>query len=78
MVIATEKKLPTPLIDESTVQKILMLTPNIAVVYSGMGPDFRVLCRKGRKAAAAYHRARQAATHSAPPTHRAPPLGPPL
>merc|ERR1712070_591189 len=25
------------------------------VVYSGMGPDFRVLVRKGRKAAASYH-----------------------
>jgi len=33
-----------------------MLTPNIAVVYSGMGPDFRVLCRKGRKSAQQYYR----------------------
>merc|ERR1712146_388596 len=53
---ATEKKLPTCLIDETTMQKIVHLTENIAVVYSGMGPDFRVLCRKGRKAAQAYYR----------------------
>ena len=59
VVIATEKKLPTCLIDETTVQKIVHLTENIAVVYSGMGPDFRVLCRKGRKAAQAYYRVYQ-------------------
>jgi 20S proteasome subunit alpha 2 len=55
-VIATEKKLPSVLIDETSMQKILMLTPNIAIVYSGMGPDFRVLCRKGRKSAQQYYR----------------------
>ena len=37
-------------------QKILMLTENIAIVYSGMGPDFRVLVRKGRKSAQQYYR----------------------
>ena len=56
VVIATEKKLPTCLIDESTVQKIVLLTESIGVVYSGMGPDFRVLIAKGRKAAQAYYR----------------------
>jgi len=56
IVIATEKKLPSILIDETSMQKIIMLTPNIAVVYSGMGPDFRVLCRKGRKSAQQYYR----------------------
>jgi len=56
VVIATEKKLPTCLIDETSMQKVVMLTENIAVVYSGMGPDFRVLCRKGRKAAQQYYR----------------------
>jgi 20S proteasome subunit alpha 2 len=55
VVIATERKLPSVLVDESTVQKISMLTPNIGVVYSGMGPDFRVLVRKARKTAATYH-----------------------
>jgi len=56
VVIATEKKLPTCLIDEESVQKIVMLTENIAIVYSGIGPDFRVLTRKGRKAAQQYFR----------------------
>jgi 20S proteasome alpha/beta subunit len=56
VVIATEKKLPSILVDEATVQKICMLTPNIGVVYSGMGPDYRVLVRKARKTAQAYHR----------------------
>eukprot|EP00164_Ancoracysta_twista_P000093 GFYU01000134.1.p1 GENE.GFYU01000134.1~~GFYU01000134.1.p1 ORF type:complete len:250 (-),score=67.96 GFYU01000134.1:186-896(-) len=56
VVIATEKKLPSALYDESTLQKIGMITDTIGVVYSGMGPDFRVLLRKGRKSAQAYYR----------------------
>eukprot|EP00741_Cyanophora_paradoxa_P021510 tig00021357_g20766.t1 len=56
VVLATEKKLPTALIDDSTVQKISLQSDNIGVVYSGMGPDSRVLVRKGRKSAQAYHR----------------------
>uniref|UniRef100_A0A7S2NN63 Proteasome subunit alpha type n=1 Tax=Cyanoptyche gloeocystis TaxID=77922 RepID=A0A7S2NN63_9EUKA len=56
IVIATEKKLQSSLIDESTVQKIQLLTNNIGVVYSGMGPDSRVLVRRGRKVAQTYFR----------------------
>ncbi|CAH9124663.1 unnamed protein product [Cuscuta epithymum] len=56
VVIATEKKLPSILVDETSVQKIQILTPNIGVVYSGMGPDSRVLVRKSRKQAEQYHR----------------------
>ncbi|ESQ27198.1 hypothetical protein EUTSA_v10018943mg [Eutrema salsugineum] len=56
VVIATEKKLPSILVDEASVQKIQHLTPNIGVVYSGMGPDFRVLVRKSRKQAEQYLR----------------------
>ena len=37
VVIATEKKLTSPLMDPDSVQKICMLTDNIGVVYSGMG-----------------------------------------
>ncbi|KAI3810085.1 hypothetical protein L1987_19693 [Smallanthus sonchifolius] len=55
VVIATEKKLPSILVDETSVQKIQILTPNIGVVYSGMGPDSRVLVRKSRKQAEQYH-----------------------
>ncbi|AAC17043.1 Similar to proteosome component, micropain (multi-catalytic endopeptidase complex) subunit Y7, gb/X56731 from S. cerevisiae. EST gb/Z25719 comes from this gene [Arabidopsis thaliana] len=56
VVIATEKKLPSILVDEASVQKIQHLTPNIGTVYSGMGPDFRVLVRKSRKQAEQYLR----------------------
>ena len=56
VVIATEKKLPSALIDEETVQKIALLTPHIGAVYSGMGPDARMLVRKARKQAQAYFR----------------------
>jgi 20S proteasome subunit alpha 2 len=55
-VLATEKKLPSTLVDESTVRKISALTPHVGVTYAGMGPDSRVLVRKARKAAQAYHR----------------------
>ena len=55
VVIATEKKLRSSLVDESTVQRISTLTPNIGVAYSGMGPDSRVLVRKARKQAQAYY-----------------------
>jgi len=55
VVMATEKKLP-PLMDESTVQKISLVTDNIGVVYAGMGPDSRVLVRKARKIAQQYYR----------------------
>eukprot|EP01125_Pyxidicula_operculata_P006611 TRINITY_DN2282_c0_g1_i1.p1 TRINITY_DN2282_c0_g1~~TRINITY_DN2282_c0_g1_i1.p1 ORF type:complete len:233 (+),score=65.51 TRINITY_DN2282_c0_g1_i1:53-751(+) len=55
VVIATEKKLPV-LTDETSVQKIEMITNNIGMTYSGMGPDFRLLVRQGRKKAQEYFR----------------------
>ncbi|KNC74405.1 proteasome subunit alpha type-2 [Sphaeroforma arctica JP610] len=48
--------MPTALIDESSLQKISLITPKIGMVYSGMGPDARVLSRKSRKLAAQYWR----------------------
>ena len=42
--------------DETSVQKISNITDNIGIVYSGMGPDSRVLIRKGRKKAQQYYR----------------------
>lgn len=56
VVLATEKKLPSVLVDESTVQKISLVTPNIGLTYSGMGPDSRVLIRKARKSGQVYYR----------------------
>jgi 20S proteasome subunit alpha 2 len=55
VVIATEKKLP-PLMDEKSLEKVSKLTDSAGQVHSGMGPDARVLLRKGRKAAQKYFR----------------------
>lgn len=54
IVIATEKKAPSILIDDSMIEKVAIICPNIGMVYSGMGPDFRVLVAKARKSAQAY------------------------
>jgi len=56
VVIITEKKMPSVLVDEKSVEKIALLSSNIGVTYAGMGPDFRVLVRKGRKSAQQYKR----------------------
>jgi 20S proteasome subunit alpha 2 len=49
IVLATEKKSSTPLTNSNSLEKIAHVTPNIGIVYSGMGPDFRVLTDKARK-----------------------------
>ncbi|GLD95735.1 hypothetical protein PINS_up016744 [Pythium insidiosum] len=54
VVIATEKKLPTVLVDETSHKKVAVLSESAGVVYSGMGPDYRVLVRKARKKAQTY------------------------
>lgn len=56
VVLATEKKLPSILVDEATVQKVSLVTPNVGMTYSGMGPDSRVLVRKARKSGQVYYR----------------------
>ncbi|CAG8719922.1 15540_t:CDS:2, partial [Acaulospora morrowiae] len=56
VVIATEKKTASPLIDDSSLEKVANVCPNIGIVYSGMGPDFRVLLSRARKAAQKYKR----------------------
>lgn len=45
---------PSPLVDDSMIEKVALVCPNIGIVYSGMGPDFRVLVQKARKSAQAY------------------------
>lgn len=47
--LATEKKSSSPLADQSSLAKISDITPNIGMVYSGMGPDYRVLADRARK-----------------------------
>lgn len=54
IVIAVEKRPPSPLVDDSSLERISLICPNIGIVYSGMGPDFRVLVAKARKSAQAY------------------------
>ncbi|CAI4694558.1 BAF_collapsed_G0043760.mRNA.1.CDS.1 [Saccharomyces cerevisiae] len=51
VVIATEKKSSSPLAMSETLSKVSLLTPDIGAVYSGMGPDYRVLVDKSRKVA---------------------------
>lgn len=55
IVLATEKRMPSTLMDESSLQKVVMVTKSIGMVYAGMGPDSRVLVRKARKAAQTYY-----------------------
>merc|ERR1712232_493345 len=56
VVIATDKKLPSTLIDSKAVDKIESITKTSGFVYSGVGPDYRVLVRKARKSSQAYYR----------------------
>jgi 20S proteasome subunit alpha 2 len=56
IVIATEKKSASSLVDDSTLEKVATICSNIGMIYSGLGPDFRVLVSKARKAAQAYKR----------------------
>ncbi|ERS96348.1 hypothetical protein HMPREF1624_07258 [Sporothrix schenckii ATCC 58251] len=49
IVLATEKKSSSPLADPSSLSKISLITPDIGMVYAGMGPDYRVLVDRARK-----------------------------
>jgi 20S proteasome subunit alpha 2 len=51
VVLASEKPHSSILTDQSSFEKISRITPDAGVVYAGMGPDFRVLVDKARKAA---------------------------
>ncbi|MGK3751967.1 MAG: 20S proteasome subunit alpha 2 [Bacillariaceae sp.] len=48
VVIATDKKLTSELVDVADVHKVELLTPSCGVCYSGVGPDFRVLGKIGK------------------------------
>ena len=54
VVLATEKKHKSILYEEHSTFKIEKITDNIGMVYSGMGPDYRVLIKRARKAAHEY------------------------
>lgn len=54
VVLAVEKKQKSFLYDESSISKIEMVNDKIGMVYSGMGPDFRLLVRRARVIAQQY------------------------
>jgi len=55
VVIATDKKVSSTLVDVDEYQKIQSITPTTGFVYAGMGPDFRVIVRNARKDAQKYY-----------------------
>lgn len=54
VVIATDKKTPSVLVDSDKVHKVELITPTTGFCYAGVGPDYRVLVKKARKAAQVY------------------------
>ena len=54
VVLATEKKHKSILYEEHSTFKVEQITDTIGMVYSGMGPDYRVLIRRARKIAQSY------------------------
>ena len=42
--------------DSESIHRVYQLTANVGLVYAGLGPDARVLVRKGRKKAEQYIR----------------------
>lgn len=51
VVLATERKVSSNLTKNDTNTKVELITPDIGMSYSGMGPDFRILVDKARKLA---------------------------
>jgi len=43
VVLASEKKQKSVLYDEHSVHKVELITKNAGMVYSGMGPDYRLV-----------------------------------
>lgn len=56
VVIATDAKRSSILVDENSIEKIKNVNKSIGCVYSGITADSRVLVTKARKSAAAYYR----------------------
>ena len=55
VVLATEKKFQTPLVDEDSVKKVDVVSSSIGAVYAGMSPDYRLILKRARKSAQAYY-----------------------
>ncbi|KAL7464275.1 hypothetical protein ACHAXS_004614 [Conticribra weissflogii] len=56
VVIATDKKFASALVEGGDVSKVEAITDSSGFVYAGVGPDYRLLVRKARKSAQAYFR----------------------
>lgn len=54
VVLATEKKHKSVLYEDHSTYKIEKITDRVGMVYSGMGPDYRLLVRRARKMAQDY------------------------
>jgi len=54
VVLATEKKVSSPLMDDTSFRKVENLNKQTGCVFAGMMADFRVVLRKSRKEAEAY------------------------
>lgn len=54
VVIASDKKVQTSLFDGDDYQKIQTITPSTGFIFSGMGPDFRLIVKNARKSAQEY------------------------
>ncbi|KAH8306571.1 hypothetical protein KR018_001081, partial [Drosophila ironensis] len=55
VVIATKIKHKSSLYEEHSVHRVQMVNDHIGMVYSGMGPDYRVLVKQARKIAQTYY-----------------------
>lgn len=49
IILASEKYIPSILVDETSFQKIVPMSKFIGCTYAGLGPDFKVLAKKSRK-----------------------------
>jgi len=55
VVLATEKNYKSVLYEEHSIHKVEMVTEHIGMIYSGMGPDYRLLVKRARKLAQQYY-----------------------
>ena len=54
VVLASEKKALSPLVDMSSIQKVFIVDDHIGMTYSGLAPDSRVLVQEARSVCAGY------------------------
>ena len=55
IVIASEKKIGSVLVDETSFHKVEKISPYMGMGYSGIGPDFQTVLLKARKDVQVYH-----------------------